>query len=113
MAFKQPWTGMLRETIVIGDTVNEINENGYPEDTDTIVATVRAAIEDTSSRWIYAADAEAAQRQTRYIIRWRGDVREGMWIEHQGVRRTITGVGACDDVRRYMRLITERVEGVL
>ena len=112
MPYKTPYPGRLREVIEIGDTINTINRNGYPVATDSVVCTVCAEVEDVSSKWIYAADVEAAKRQTRYIIRWRSDVREGMWVEHRGVRRTITGIGECDTVRRYMRLVTEVVEGV-
>ena len=109
---KMPHPGDLRHMIVIGNTVNEINDNGYPEDTDVTVCRVWAGMEDASGRWFESADAENAQRGIRFIIRWRSDVITGMWVEHGGKRYTITDIGEYDFKRRYMQLTTECVEGV-
>ena len=99
--------------IAIGNTVNEINDNGYPEDTDVTVCRVWAGMEDASGRWFESADAENAQRGIRFIIRWRSDISAGMWVEYEGKRHTITDIGEYDFKRRYMQLTTERIEGVV
>ena len=110
---KMPHPGDLRHMIVIGNTVNEINDNGYPEDTDTVVCRVWAGMEDASGRWLESADAENAQRGIRFIIRWHSGITPGMWVEYEGKRHTITDIGEYDFKHRYMQLITERIEGVV
>ena len=110
---KMPHPGDLRHMIVIGNTVNEINDNGYPEGTDTVVCHVWAGMEDASGRWFDSADAENAQRGIRFIIRWHCGITPGMWVEYAGKRHTITDIGEYDFKRRYMQLTTERVEGVV
>ena len=109
---KMPHPGDLRHMIVIGNTVNEINDNGYPEDTDVTVCRVWAGMEDASGRWFESADAENVQRGIRFIIRWRSDISAGMWVEYEGKRHTITDIGEYDFKRRYMKLTTESVKGV-
>jgi len=110
---KMPHPGDLRHMVTIGSTVNDVNENGYPEEAESVLCRVWAGMEDASGRWFESADAENAQRGIRFIIRWRSDVRAGMWVEYEGQRHTITEIGEYDFRRRYMQLTTERVEGVM
>ena len=110
---KMPHPGDLRHMITIGNTVNDVNENGYPEERDSIVYRVWAGMEDASGKWFWSADAENAQRGIRFIIRWRQDITAGMWVEYEGKRYTVTEIGEFDFKRRYMQLTAERVEGVM
>ena len=107
-----PHPGELRHRIIIGRTVNEVNANGYPIAEDRTLVTVWAGIEDDASKYIYRADAANAQRGLRFFIRWRGDVQPGMWVEWDGKKHTITEIGEYDFKRRYLKLITQSVEGV-
>ena len=110
---KMPHPGDLRHMVTIGSTVNDVNENGYPEEADSVLCRVWAGMEDASGRWFESADAENAQRGIRFIIRWRAGIQPGMWVELDGKRHTITDFGEYDFKRRYMQLTTERVEGVM
>ena len=110
---KMPHPGDLRHMITIGSTVNEINDNGYPEDTEVIFCRVWAGMEDASGKWFESADAENVQRGIRFIIRWRCGVSAGMWVEYEGRRYTITEIGEYDFKRRYLQLTTEHVQGVM
>ena len=104
--------GALRHLVEIGQTVNEINENGYPAPTDRVICRVWAAAEDDSSRYIFSADAENAERGLAFTIRWRDDIRPGMWVMWNGEKQIITKLGEYDFKRRYMKLTTEAIEGV-
>ena len=46
---KIPHPGELRHLVEIGRTVNAVNENGYPVETDQTICRVWAAAEDDSS----------------------------------------------------------------
>ena len=108
-----PHPGQLRHLITIGSTTNLLNDNGYPEEVESVTCSVRAGISDASGKWFYSADAETAQRGIRFVIRWRADVQAGMWVDYAGSRYTITDVGEYDYRRRYMQLKANRVEGVM
>lgn len=112
MPNRTPHPGDMTHMIAIGETVNAINENGYPVEADSTVCTVHAAIEDASGRWFFGGDADAVRREIRFVIRWRSDVAEGMWVEYDGKRRTITQITEYDYRKRYMLLATQNIEGV-
>ena len=104
-----PHPGQLRHMVEIGRTVNAINENGYPEETDEIVCRVWAAVEDDSSRRAaieFVGQAETAERGLCFAIRWRGDILPGMWVLWNGEKQTITKLGEYDFKRRYLKLTT-------
>ena len=107
-----PHPGELRHLVESGQTVNAINENGYPQPVDQVLCRVWAAAEDDSSRYIFSADAENAERGLAFIIRWRADIRPGMWVMWNGEKQLITKLGEYDFKRRYMKLSTEAIKGV-
>ena len=107
-----PHPGQLRHMVEIGRTVNAVNENGYPVETDEVVCRVWAAVEDDSSRYFIAGDAETAERGLRFIIRWRGDIAPGMWVRFQNETHGITKLGEYDFKRRYLKLTAASVKGV-
>ena len=108
-----PHPGELRHKVSIGKTENAVNANGYPEATDTVVCRVWAGImDDASSRYFGASGAENAQRGLCFMIRWRNDVRTGMWVMWNDEKQLITEVGEYDFKRRYMKLVTQSVKGV-
>ena len=109
---KIPHPGELRHLVEIGRTVNAVNENGYPVETDQEVCRVWAAAEDASSRYFFAADAENAGRGLCFIIRWRADVQPGMWVKWNGEKQNIIALGEYDFKCRYLQLTTESVKGV-
>lgn len=108
-----PHPGQLRHLVDIGRTVSVTNENGYPQETETVLCTVWAAMEDDSSRYTFAGQAESAQRGLCFVIRWRGDIQPGMWVMWNGEKQTITKLGEYDFKRRYLKLTTvSAVKGV-
>ena len=109
---KMPHPGQLRHLVEIGQTVNGKNENGYPAPEDSIICRVWAAVEYDSSRFYFTGDADNAERGLAFIIRWRADIRPGMWIIWNGETQTITKLGEYDFKRRYLKLTTESIKGV-
>ena len=113
MSVTMPHPGQLRNLVEIGRTVNTSNENGYPVETDEIVCRVWAAVEDDSSRYVVAGDAETAERGLCFIIRWRGDIQPGMWVSFREEKHKITKLGEYDFKRRYLKLTTVSAKGVV
>jgi len=107
-----PHPGELRHMVEICQTINTVNENGYPVAADQVVCRVWAAAEDDSSRYFFSADSENAERGLAFIVRWRSDIQPGMWVMWNGERQIITKLGEYDFKRRYMKLSTEAVKGV-
>lgn len=107
-----PHPGQLDHRIRIGTTVSTVNENGYPEETDSVLCTVWAGIEDDSARYFFSGDSENTSRGLAFIIRWRDGIRPGMWVLWDGIRRQITQIGEFDFRHRYLRLITTATKGV-
>ena len=107
-----PHPGQLRHMVEIGHTVNTTNENGYPVETEEIICRVWAGIEDASSRYLIARDAETAERGLCFIIRWRGDITPGMWVHFREEKYGITKLGEYDFKRRYLKLTTKSAKVV-
>jgi SPP1 family predicted phage head-tail adaptor len=107
-----PHPGKLRYMIEIGKTFSVTNENGYPEESDSVLYRVWAGIEDDSSRWFNAAGTDNAERGLCFVIRRLAEIRPGMWIRWNGEKQLITKIGEYDFKRRYMKLTTIAVEGV-
>lgn len=107
-----PHPGGLKHMIGIGETLNTVNENGFPEETDTVLHTVWAAVEDDSSRRYHGADADNAERGLIFMIRWIEGIRPGMWVQWNNEKHLITHIGEYDFMRRYLRLHTQSTKGV-
>ena len=112
MQVKIPHPGQLRNLVEIGRTLNALNDNGYPVETDETLCRVWAAVEDGSSRYLIAGDAGTAARGLIFIIRWRGDIRPGMWVRFREEKNRIEKVEEYDFKRRYLKLSTASAEGV-
>ena len=108
----RPNPGQLRHMVAIGRTVNTVNENGYPAEADTVVCRVWAAVQDESSGYTHTGDADNAERGLRFVIRWRSDIRPGMWVMWRDEKQRITRLGEFDFKRRYLELVTESHKGV-
>lgn len=112
MSITMPHPGQLRNVVEICRTVNTVNENGYSVETDEVLCRVWAGIEDGSSRYLNAGDTGTAARGLIFVIRWRGDIRPGMWVRFRDDKRRIEKVEEYDFRRRYLRLTTESSKGV-
>jgi len=88
------------------------NPAGFPVETEQVVCQVWAKAEDCDSRYFTSGDAENTERGIWFTIRWRNDVRPGMWVLWNGQKQIITENGEYDFKRRYLRLTTKAVKGV-
>lgn len=101
-----PHPGDLNKRITIGETVSTTNENGYRQDTDRIICRVWAGVDDAGNQKYRAADSEVAEDVLNFVIRYRKDIKVGMWVEFDGERRNIVNVGNYGYRRRYLGLKT-------
>ncbi len=109
---KQPHPGELRHRIEIGYTESTVNANGYPEPTDIILCRVWASANNARNHMLEAGDAEAAEHELVFSIRYRNDVRVGYWVTFRGERWNITSIGSFGFRNRYLSLRASNVKGV-
>ncbi len=107
-----PHPGELKQRIVIGYTQNEINENGYPAPEDVVLCRVWAAAEDAGNQHYRSADLMNAEAVINFIIRFRKDVKPGMWVKFNGEKYNITTLGQYDFDSSYLGLKATLAKGV-
>ena len=107
-----PHPGDLRHLVEIGYTENTVNANGYPEPTDVVVCTVWAAATDAGNQNYRAADAKNTEAVINFTIRYRSDVRPGMWVRFENKKWYISTLGEYGFVRAYLGLKASLSEGV-
>ena len=107
-----PHPGELDTPIDIYKTVNALNDNGYPVETKTLVCHVWADVKDASSSYSRAADTDITSVGLRFIIRYRSDVKEGMYVAYEGKKHQIETMGKFEHRHTYLELFTKVVEGV-
>lgn len=107
-----PHPGDLRHLIKIGYTENRINENGYPEPTDVIVCRVWAAVVDAGNQHYRSADVMNTEQVINFTIRYRTDIKPGMWVLFQGERWSISTLGEYQFKRTYLGLKASLSKGV-
>ena len=107
-----PHPGELNTPIDIYKTVNAINENGYPLETDTLVCHVWADVQDSSNRYFRTADTEITENTLYFFIRCRSDIRHGMFVLYCGEKYYIEQIGQLDFRHRYLQLTAKTVKGV-
>ena len=76
--------------IEIGYTVNEVNANGYPEPTDVVLCRVWASATDAGNQHYRSADVMNTEAVVNFTIRWRSDVKPGMWVRFEERMRSGT-----------------------
>ena len=107
-----PHPGEARHRIEIGKTENTVNENGYPEPTDTVICTVWASVSDNSTRRFQAADSSVTEAGRLFVIRYRDGIQPGMWVRYLNEQWTIATLDGYGHQRRYLGLQTYRAKGV-
>ena len=112
MSITMPHPGQLRNVVEICRTVNTVNENGYSVETDEVLCRVWAGIEDGSSRYLNAGDTGTAARGLIFVIRWRGDIRPGMWVRFRDEKWQISTLGEYEFKRAYLGLKASIAKGV-
>ena len=107
-----PHPGDLRHLVEIGYTENEVNEEGYPEPTDVVICKVWAAAVDAGNQHYRAADAMNTEAVINFTIRYRSDVKPGMWVRFQGEKWNISTLGEYQFKRTYLGLKATLPKGV-
>jgi len=98
--------------VEIGITVNVVNENGYSVAIDTVLCSVWASVTDLSSRQTQTADSSVMENGMLFGIRFREEMRPGMWVRFQDVKWTITALEGYGYKRRYLGLKAYNAKGV-
>ena len=107
-----PHPGDLKHLVEIGYTENAVNENGYPEPTDTVVCRVWAAAVDAGNQHFRSADVMNTEAVINFTIRYRTDVKPGMWVRFQGEKWNISTLGEYQFKRTYLGLKATLSKGV-
>ena len=107
-----PHPGDLKHRVQIGYTENEINENGYPEAHDVILCKVWASATDAGNQHFRSADVMNTEQVVNFTIRWRNDVKPGMWVLFNGEKWIISTLGEYSFKRTYLGLKASVGKGV-
>lgn len=107
-----PHPGDLRHLVVIGYTENVANENGYPEPCDITICTVWAAAIDAGNQHYRSADVMNTEAVINFTIRYRSDIKPGMWVLFQGEKWVISTLGEYQFKRTYLGLKASLSKGV-
>ena len=107
-----PHPGELRHLVAIGYTENVINENGYPTPTDVVVCKVWAAITDAGNQHYRAADLMNSEAVLNFTIRYREDIKPGMWVRFRDEKWQISTLGEYEFKRAYLGLKASIAKGV-
>jgi len=107
-----PRPGDLRHLIEIGLTENVINENGYPEPQDRVICKVWASALEAGNQSYRAADTKNAESIINLTIRYREDVKPGMWVQFRDEKFVITTLGEYEFKGAYLGLKASVVKGV-
>lgn len=107
-----PHPGDLDQLIEIGYTKNVINDNGYPEPTDVIVCRVWANVVDAGNQHYRSADVMNTEAVLNFTIRYRSDIKPGMWVKFQEEKWDISTLGMYRFKRQYLGLKASLSKGV-
>ena len=107
-----PHPGDLRHLVEIGYTENAVNTNGYPEPTDVIVCRAWAAVVDAGNQHYRAADVMNTEAVINFTIRYRADIKPGMWVKFQGEKWVIFTLGEYSFRHTYLGLKASIAKGV-
>ena len=107
-----PHPGDLRHLVEIGYTENSINANGYPEPKDVVVCKVWAACTDAGNQHYRAADVMNTEQVINFTIRYRDDIKPGMWVRFRGEKWDISTLGEYSFKRTYLGLKASLSKGV-
>ena len=98
--------------VEIGYTENAINENGYPEATDVVLCRVWADAVDAGNQHYRSADVMNTEAVINFTIRYRSDIRPGMWVRFRGEKWSISTLGEYQFRRTYLGLKASLSKGV-
>ena len=88
-----PHPGDLRHLLEIGYTENRVNENGYPDPVDIVLCRAWAAVTDAGNQHYRSADVMNTEAVINFTIRYRADVKPGMWVRFRDKKWNISTLG--------------------
>ena len=107
-----PHPGDLCHLVEIGYTENAINANGYPEPKDVVLCRVWASAIDAGNQHYRAADVMNTEQVINFTIRYRKDVKPGMWVKFQDEKWIISTLGEYSFKKTYLGLKASIAKGV-
>lgn len=107
-----PHPGDLHFRVDIGYTENTVNENGYPEAKDVILCSVWAAATDAGNQHYRSADVMNTEAVVNFTIRYRDDVKPGMWVLFRNEKWYISTLGEYSFKKTYLGLKASQAKGV-
>ena len=107
-----PHPGDLRHRVRIGYTENTVNENGYPEEHDVILCRVWASATDAGNQHYRSADVMNTEAVVNFTIRYRKDIKPGMWVLFRGEKWIISTLGEYSFQNAYLGLKASLQKGV-
>jgi len=107
-----PRPGDLKHRIKIGYTINHINENGFPTAKDIILCTVWASVVDAGNQHFRAADTMNTEGVANFTIRYRKDIKPGMWILFNDEKWNISTLGEYSFKKTWLGLKASIAKGV-
>ena len=107
-----PHPGDLKHRVEIGYTVNAVNENGYPDEKDVVICTVWASATDAGNQHYRSADVMNTEAVVNFTIRYRDDIKPGMWVRFRGEKWFISTLGEYSFQRTYLGLKASMQKGI-
>lgn len=101
--------GELRNRIILQQCQVAQNENGFPVETWTTIATVWASKAHQSSREFFAAQKINSETTDLFIIRYRDNVAPEMRVVYNGQNYRIIGAPDPDGRRRELHLLCKEL----
>lgn len=106
-------SGMLNQRIAIGYTDNYADVDGYPTGADHVIARCWAYVRDGGRQDFDNAGTHNAEIALNFTVRWRTDVKPGMWIDFRGERYTISALGYHEFRKKYLGMKAAVVRGAV
>ena len=107
-----PHPGDLRHRVIIGYTENVINENGYPDERDVVICRVWASAIDAGNQHYRSADVMNTEAVVNFTIRYRSDIKPGMWVKFRDEKWIISTLGEYSFQKAYLGLKASLQKGV-
>ena len=107
-----PHPGELRHLVEIGYTENVTTETDYPTPPAGVWLQVWAAVTDAGNQHYRAADLMNSEAVLNFTIRYREDVKPGMWVRFRDEKWQISTLGEYEFKRAYLGLKASIAKGV-
>ena len=97
-------------TTVLAEGVRKVG--GYPEPKDVVVCKTWASVVDAGNQHYRAADVMNTEQVINFTIRYRSDIKPGMWVRFRGEKWDISTLGEYSFKRTYLGLKASLSKGV-